>query len=171
MPVMVGISVDYKGKAFDLEDDEISVGRTDENVITLNNSSISGSHCKLTKQGPNYLLTDLGSTNGTRVNGQPITETVLQDRDIIHFGSLEFVYADQKPDNDDYDSLRTQIIMPPQVQVSDEPVHRPDTFSSISPFASPKKESKGNWYILISIIGVLALACVGLLFYILFAGG
>jgi pSer/pThr/pTyr-binding forkhead associated (FHA) protein len=167
MPVLIGISVDYKGKSFDLTDDEITVGRNDENYITLNNASISGSHCKLVKEGTNYILTDLGSTNGTRVNGQPITESVLQDRDVVHFGSLEFVYADRMPDNDDVESLRTQVLMPPQGQGSTASTSKSETFSSVSPFAAPKKASKGTWYVLIAVIGVLALVCVALLFYIL----
>lgn len=169
MPVLIGISIDFKGKTFDITDDEISVGRNDENAITLNNSSISGSHCKLVKDGLNYLLKDLDSTNGTRVNGQPITESVLQDRDVVHFGSLEFVYSDRMPDDDDdVESLRTQVIMPPAADVNTGSTAKPETFSSVSPFAAPKKANKGSWYVLIAIIGVLALVCVGLLFYILF---
>jgi pSer/pThr/pTyr-binding forkhead associated (FHA) protein len=168
MPVLIGISADYKGKTFQLTDDEITIGRNDENYITLNNSSISGSHCKLVKEGLNYILTDLDSTNGTRVNGQPITESVLQDRDVVHFGSLEFVYADRMPDVVDPDALKTQVLMPPQAQTSTGSTAKPDTFSSVSPFAAPKKASKGTWYVLIAVIGVLALVCVALLFYILF---
>lgn len=168
MAVLVGISIDYKGKTFDLEDEEISVGRSDANAITINNSSISGSHCMLQKKEGKYLLKDLGSTNGTRVNGQQITETMLQDRDVVHFGSLEFIYADQQPDNVDLDALTTQIISPATVEISTEAAARPDSFASVSPFSSPKKNSRGTWVALIVIIGVLALACVGMLFYILF---
>lgn len=167
MPVLVGLSTDYQGKSFDLEDDDVTIGRSDENVITLNNASVSGFHCSLKRQGFSYLLADLQSTNGTRVNGQPITETVLQDRDIIHFGSLEFLYADHKPEAEDFDALRTQEILP-AVEVDDDPVTRPETFSSVSPFAQARKEPQTKWGLLISIIGILALICVGLLFYILF---
>lgn len=168
MAVLVGISIDYKGKTFDLEDDEISIGRSDANEITLNNSSISGSHCMLKKLEAGYQLKDLGSTNGTRVNGQQITETMLQDRDVVHFGSLEFIFADQQPENIDIEALTTQIVSPATVEVSTEAAARPDSFSSISPFSSPKKNSRGTWIVLTMVIGVLALACVGLLFYILF---
>lgn len=168
MSVLVGISIDYKGKTFDLTDDEISIGRSNENVITLHNSSISGHHCRLTRQGSTYELRDLGSTNGTRVNGQPVTDVLLQDRDVVHFGALEFVYADEQTDDINVESLHTMEIQPPHVEVSTDPAKRPETFSSVSPFGAPRKQDKRSWYVLIGIIGVLALLCVGLLFYILF---
>ena len=168
MPVLVGISADYLGKTFELKDDEISVGRTDANTIPLNNASISSQHCVLRKRENGYLLKDLDSTNGTRVNGQQITETMLQDRDVVHFGALEFIYADQQAENVDVDALTTQIINPTTVEVSTDPAARPASFSNVSPFSAPKKDSRGTWAFLIAVIGALALACVGLLFYLLF---
>jgi pSer/pThr/pTyr-binding forkhead associated (FHA) protein len=170
MPVLVGVSIDYKGKTFDLTEEEVSVGRGDQNVITLNNSSISGRHCVLSRNGMTYNLQDLGSTNGTRVNGQPVTEVILQDRDVIHFGALEFVFADQQVDDIDIDTLQTVEMQAPQIEVSTDPAKRPDTFSSVSPFGTPRRKAKRSWYILIGIIGILALVCVALLFYILFVG-
>jgi pSer/pThr/pTyr-binding forkhead associated (FHA) protein len=167
MPILVGVSIDYKGKKFELDDDEISIGRTDNNVITLNNSSISGSHCVLKKSGTSYLLKDLESTNGTRVNGQPITEVLLQDRDVVHFGALEFVYTDRQAEEVDADTLHTLEM--PKVEVSTAPIKRPETFSSVSPFGAPQKKNKKSWHVLITVIGVLALVCVALLFYSLFA--
>lgn len=166
MPDLVGVSIDYKDKKFELDDDDITIGRTDINVITLNNSSISGTHCVLKKSGASYLLTDLESTNGTRVNGQPITEVLLQDRDVIHFGALEFVYTDRQGDEVDTEALHTLEM--PKVEVSTAPIKRPETFSSVSPFGAPQKKNKKSWHVLITVIGVLALVCVALLFYSLF---
>ena len=164
MPSLVGVSIDYKDKKFELDDNEISIGRTDNNVIPLNNSSISGSHCVLKKSETSYLLKDLESTNGTRVNGQPISEVLLQDRDVIHFGPLEFVYSDRQTDEVDV----LDVLEMPLVEVSTDPTKRPETFSSVSPFGTPQKENKKSWHVLIVVIGVLALVCVALLFYFLF---
>ena len=165
MPMLVGVSSDYKGEKFELEADDISIGRTDENAITLNNASISGAHCALKKEGASYLLKDLGSTNGTRVNGQPVTEVLLQNRDVVHFGALEFIYADRQAEEDD--TLHT----PPEAsqdEASTAPIKQPETFSSVSPFGAPPKKNKKSWNVLSFVIGVLALVCVALLFYFLF---
>ena len=169
MPVLVGISIDYKGKTFPLEEDEVSVGRGDENAITLNNSSISYAHCKLVRNGTTYSLQDLDSTNGTRVNGQAVKDVKLQDRDVVHFGALEFIFADQQPENVDVEALTTQEIMP-QVEVSDEAARSPDSFHSVSPFKQQRKNKRGNFYMMVSVIGAVALALVAFLFFRLFAG-
>lgn len=171
MPVLVGLSIDYRGKTFDLHDAEITVGRNEENVITLHNASISGRHCVFTREAAMVRLKDLNSTNGTRVNGIPITETVLRDQDVIHLGTLEFVFADQSPERVDVENLRTRVITPPTVEVTTAPVEKPASFSSFSPFASASKTGQKTWVILITVIAVLALACVGLLFFLLFTAG
>ena len=167
MSMLVGISIDYQGKTFELEDDEITIGRSEDNQVTLNNSSVSGSHCTITREGLAYVLKDLGSTNGTRVNGQPIMETVLQDRDVIHFGSLEFLFAEQMPEDLNFDATQTT-----EIDSSEEPDQdssaKPTTFSSVSPFGEPRKELRTRWAMLITIVGILALLSVGLLVYKLF---
>lgn len=169
MPVLVGLSVDCRGAAFNLADPEITIGRNEDNQITLNHASISGYHCTLTRQGDTFLLKDLDSTNGTRVNGQPIQQTLLQDKDLIHLGTVELVYAAQDAADLDLDALQSSLSTPPTVEVSTEPVETPSSFSSVSPFAPSSKRGRPTWIVLISIIGILALGCVALLFYILFA--
>jgi predicted component of type VI protein secretion system len=58
------------GKTYELSQDEISVGRDIANNIVVNDPEVSRRHARFRLQAGNYILEDLGSTNGTFVNGQ-----------------------------------------------------------------------------------------------------
>jgi pSer/pThr/pTyr-binding forkhead associated (FHA) protein len=75
------------GKAFPLEKDEMFIGREANNDITINDPEVSRRHARLFVQGGNMILEDLGSTNGTSVNGQRLTGPyVLRAGEIITLG-------------------------------------------------------------------------------------
>jgi pSer/pThr/pTyr-binding forkhead associated (FHA) protein len=75
------------GATFILEGDQITVGRDSTNGITINDAEISRRHARLTYQGGKYILEDLGSTNGTFVNGQRLAgPRVLKTGEVISFG-------------------------------------------------------------------------------------
>lgn len=75
------------GAAFTLEGDQITVGRDSTNEIVINDAEISRRHARLTFQGGKYILEDLGSTNGTFVNGQRLAgPRVLKAGEVVSFG-------------------------------------------------------------------------------------
>ncbi len=75
------------GKTFPLEGDVLTIGREAGNAVTINDAEVSRKHSQFVLQGGKYVLTDLGSTNGTFVNGQRITgQHVLQPGDTISLG-------------------------------------------------------------------------------------
>jgi pSer/pThr/pTyr-binding forkhead associated (FHA) protein len=80
------------GVIHELVDEAITVGRGPDNTIVVNDPSISTHHAQLLSEGDTYRLKDLDSTNGTRVNGKPVTETVLGFDDRIRFGAAEARY-------------------------------------------------------------------------------
>jgi predicted component of type VI protein secretion system len=80
------------GVAHELVDEAITIGRGPDNTIVVNDPSISTHHVQLLLEGDTYRLKDLDSTNGTRVNGKPVTETVLRFDDRIRFGAAEARY-------------------------------------------------------------------------------
>ncbi len=74
-----------------LSDHACSIGRHIENSTTLRHVSISRRHAELEVRKGALLVRDLGSLNGTYVNGARVTETELQDQDAVQFGSLRFI--------------------------------------------------------------------------------
>jgi predicted component of type VI protein secretion system len=80
------------GITHELVDEAITIGRGPDNTIVVNDPSISTHHAQLLLEGDTYRLKDLDSTNGTRVNGKPITEAVLRFDDRIRFGAAEARY-------------------------------------------------------------------------------
>lgn len=86
---------DEPERTVDLLDERITLGRVVDNQIALEDGSISSHHAEFLQQGDTYLLRDLGSTNGTFVNGEAITETLLAPGDEIRFGSVAAVFSPQ----------------------------------------------------------------------------
>jgi hypothetical protein len=75
------------GKAFPLSKSEVIVGRDATCDIVINDAEISRRHAKLSLQGDSYVLEDLGSTNGTFVDGQRLMGPhPLQPGDLVLFG-------------------------------------------------------------------------------------
>jgi tetratricopeptide (TPR) repeat protein len=70
-----------------IESPRFTIGRGAENSLCVQSTVVSRSHAELIRVGANYLLRDLGSTNGSFVNGDRVTERMLNDGDTLRFGS------------------------------------------------------------------------------------
>jgi pSer/pThr/pTyr-binding forkhead associated (FHA) protein len=64
----------------------VLIGRGADATIRVSDSSVSRRHAEVRPAGDGWVLADLGSTNGTRVNGMPVTERKLEDGDAIGVG-------------------------------------------------------------------------------------
>jgi CheY-like chemotaxis protein/pSer/pThr/pTyr-binding forkhead associated (FHA) protein len=73
-------------RVFLLEAPRFTIGRGGENSLCLNDQSISRCHAEVIRLGYDFLIRDLGSTNGTFVNGERVSEQLLDDEDSIRFG-------------------------------------------------------------------------------------
>jgi len=82
---------------FLLGDEEAVIGRDVAATVCVNSRSASRRHCVVRRNGDQYLIKDLGSSNGTLVNGLPITECVLQHGDRIAVSDALFVFATDQP--------------------------------------------------------------------------
>lgn len=81
-PHLIALTGQLKGQTFRLDEDEFLIGRQAA-TLSLNESSVSRRHCSIRKEGVHYVLRDLGSHNGTVVNGEQITERTLEHGDRI----------------------------------------------------------------------------------------
>ena len=68
------------------------IGRLPECDVVLPDSNVSRRHAELRRKGDGVFVTDLGSTNGTRVNGTPVREQLLASGDEISVGSTKLVF-------------------------------------------------------------------------------
>jgi len=64
----------------------LTIGREEDNDVQLNDERVSRFHAKVQSDGQKFILTDLDSTNGTRVNGHPIKMRVLRAGDLVMIG-------------------------------------------------------------------------------------
>jgi pSer/pThr/pTyr-binding forkhead associated (FHA) protein len=140
MAVLIGMSSTVKGKKFELTHDETFIGRTQQNHVPIDDPSISSRHCSIVRDGNRYSLIDLGSTNGTRLNGAGVTKTGLCPKDILQIGSVELMFDGQ------------------DVEVR----HIPQNFHTASPFGN-RKDNRKPWVIL--TIGLVLLVVAALIFF------
>jgi RsiW-degrading membrane proteinase PrsW (M82 family) len=93
------VSVTPEGQeriAYILNDNEIMIGRTLNNGFVIEHPSVSKRHARIVIEDNDYALYDLGSSNGTFVNGKRIKETKLQDGCEVRFGRAHYVYRSHK---------------------------------------------------------------------------
>ncbi|HVJ79860.1 MAG TPA: FHA domain-containing protein [Planctomycetia bacterium] len=82
-----------KGRVFEGLDTPVTVGREEGNVIRLNDERVSRFHAKIQEDQGQIVLTDLDSTNGTCVNGEPIQLRLLRAGDQITMGRSKLLFG------------------------------------------------------------------------------
>lgn len=75
------------GDRVPLSEETITVGRLPESTIVLADPNVSRKHAEIRPRGTSFVVVDLGSTNGTRINGVRVSEQELVDGDEIAFGN------------------------------------------------------------------------------------
>ena len=71
----------------------ITIGRSEESTIQIQDPTVSNHHAIIEERDDRFWIVDLKSSNGTFVNGRRITETVIVENDVIHFGTNKKVFA------------------------------------------------------------------------------
>ncbi len=77
---------------FPLRFADISIGRALDNDVVLESNDVSRHHVRVEPAGTLLRLIDLGSTNGTRVNGRRVSEHLLRDGDLVELGSTPLLF-------------------------------------------------------------------------------
>jgi len=165
MPRLVAQSPEFAGKTFDLKGAEITVGRLADNSIQLEHASISGHHAVFKLEGQDYLIKDNESTNGTRINGEKISQQKLRRNDILRLGNIEMLYdSEHQPPG--------QPMPEPseRVNLGECSTHgRPAEFINASPIG---KKVRGKqpvaWTLALSALTVLALGSIGYFVWAIF---
>ena len=141
-----------KGQRVELEQPVTRIGRREGNDWVLQDGSVSGTHCEIEKNSLGYLIRDLGSTNGTKVNNEPIKEKPLFRNDIVVVGEIPvMVEGDDVPQSvtpEPYSIPRTTIV-----------IQQKRTLETPKEFAKKSSSTK----IWVAIIAVLLVVIVALL--------
>ena len=97
---------------YELDKERLTIGRKPENDIPIDNLAVSGKHALVITILDDSFLEDLGSTNGTYVNGKLIKKHALKDGDVIAIGKHELKYVNEHATADDDEFEKTMIIKP-----------------------------------------------------------
>jgi pSer/pThr/pTyr-binding forkhead associated (FHA) protein len=160
MAVLIGVSPDVKGKNLNLDKSPFTIGGASDNVLPLSIPGVSGHHCEIVTEGTTFKLRDLGSTNGTRINGRDITEHTLRSGEVIAVGTVEFLFNDG--------SEATDAGTDAQVVEDAGGGKKPVGFDSISPFGPRRREATGRLTTVLVILGIVAVCAIGFVLYKLF---
>ena len=86
---------------FELDKPETRIGRRPDNDIQIDNLAVSGKHALVITILDDSFLEDLGSTNGTWCQSEPVSNRRLEPGDIFSIGGMKFMYDDASPDERD----------------------------------------------------------------------
>ena len=159
IPKFIVLSEQLRGKMFELNQDEITVGRSDERTICLKDPTVSTLHCKLMRNDGKFIIADAGSTNGTKVNGNPLTEEYeLQNGDIVRIGAFELLF-------DTEDKTMTMSIQKTQTGIDINAASTTQTIKSVTStgFTERKQSSGLSNKLMIIIVVLLALIFLAIL--------
>src|SRR6266571_4231335 len=107
-------------KEITLSKERTTIGRKPHNDIQIDNLAVSGEHAVIVTILQDSFLEDLGSTNGTVVNGQPVKKHFLQNNDIIELGKYKLKYVNEAPaaQAKAADFEKTMVLRPGAVKIA-----------------------------------------------------
>jgi len=173
------------GKVFPLEAQEISIGRDSTNTVAINDAEVSRRHARMELRGSAYVIQDLGSTNGTFINGIRVSGLqALNPGDTVAFGegivlTYEYVMdinatvlstkapqmAAQRPA-----PVPTPAPAPTSVPApapSPRPIPTPSYSGQVPagpvampPAVAPKKKGSGKTVIVIVVVTIVLILCL-----------
>jgi len=175
------------GKAFPLDKGEVFIGRDLNNDIVINDPEVSRRHARLFLQGANFVLEDLGSTNGTSVNGQRLMGPyILRPGEVITLGEkINVIFEGAMVDVDatvsasSYAAPQPPAYTPAPVPQQAAPVYPPpqpmtpqSAYAGQVPAPMPVQPAKKKggfpiWLVVVIVVLLLAVCvCGGLVYYI-----
>lgn len=174
MPRLVLLSEGFTGTAFELKAEKTTVGRVSDNNFEIPESSVSSHHAEIILRGNEVLIRDLGSTNGTFIGGERITEAVLKPGQILRFGTIDLrlesgevptaAAAASASAAAAKRSLDQTRVIPQGVNLTDlEGTRTPLDLKKNTAFS---KKSNAGTKVFIGVMAVLGIGLVGLLIYI-----
>lgn len=89
MAKLVILTHGMTGRTHELKVDKTTIGRVEDNTLQIAEPSVSSHHCEILLRGSDVVVKDLNSTNGTFINDEKITESVLKPGHTLRLGQVE----------------------------------------------------------------------------------
>lgn len=157
------------GVTFPLDGDQLTIGRDSSNGVAINDAEVSRKHARLSFQGGKYVIDDLGSTNGTFVNGQRLAgPVVLKSGDVVSLGEqIVLMYDAINMDPGATVAVSRKAVQPPPVQ-SPAPAYSPTPAPAGAYSAPPPSDpeiGKRNMTPIFIGVGVFIFICMCISFF------
>jgi len=134
-------------KEYALTKERTTIGRKPHNDVQIDNLAVSGEHAVIVTILNDSFLEDLGSTNGTLVNGQPVKKHFLQNNDVVEMGKYKLKYLSEQSGQAQTDFEKTMVLRPgamqaaaPAAAASSQPRSFADTTVNQAPAAAQAGE-------------------------------
>jgi len=164
MAKLVLLSAGMTGRTHELTVDKTTIGRVEDNTFQIAEPSISSHHCEVLLRGSDVVVRDLNSTNGTFINGEKVTETVLKPSQILRLGQIEMRLETEAPPPPSKKPVDQTMVMQRGVKLDElEQGTRPGGFDTAGKGFS-KKDDKANKIIWI-VAGVFGFVIICLILY------
>ena len=157
MPTLHILTEGFTKKTFELQEGITTIGRDEDNAIHIPDSSMSGTHGQFTVASNQVAYKDLGSTNGSFVDEQQVTEVVLPVGTEFRLASVLMMLGngDIVPDK----SKRTTA----QIKVAPRGLRPEELTAEVEAVDSPFKQKKGGggrFFLIFIIILILAIVAI-----------
>ncbi len=97
MAKLVILTQGMNGRVHELKADKTTIGRVEDNTFQIAEPSVSSHHCEVLLRGNEVVIKDLNSTNGTFINDEKITESVLKPGQKLRLGQIELQLENGAP--------------------------------------------------------------------------
>ena len=164
MPKLVLLIQGKPANEFPLSGGVVTIGRAADNAVQIPDDSVSSHHAELITEGEHYVLRDIGSTNGTKVNNEqlpPGEPRKLSGGEVMKFGSVECRYDSEgkRPDSKPLPPVKGGVDLKTTAT-------RPSTiFQNVSPFKKKVDKSSRIIQIVILVLAIISVCSFGFLFW------
>ncbi len=129
---------------YELGKERLTIGRKAENDIPIDNLAVSGKHALVITILDDSFLEDLGSTNGTYVNGKLVKKHALKDGDVVAIGKHELKYVNEHATADDDEFEKTMIIKPGSASAAVAAAQAAEKAGAAAPAAGAAQAAAGG---------------------------
>lgn len=148
--------------SIELLEDITTVGRAPENIFQIEDDSVSSSHARIFFKDGQFYVLDLGSTNGTYVNGEKVEESPLNSGDEVQFGSVTTIFNTSAAEEETPLSQVELAVSAPNQSAS----CRPANFVSSSPIKRGNSDRDPRMIVLLAA-GFVGIGTFGTILYLI----